>query len=254
MLNQVIVKPRPPKGRNEFSHFPGTFKKYGTGMNPATGQRVTGLTPEKEAEISAKLDGLDLSPKSPFWIGFTIVIPDKGVILDLTDPIQELQYYVLCTKSDIAVSQDKVKAHSTYVMYNEEIEAEKANKEFDYELSAYSYIKDMSEEDRANFLKLFDFRTRNMSPTVIKKTLKQKADENPKFFVELYEDKNKVVKILIKDCVQYGVILIKTGAYYFGEDMLGADLNLSIVKIKNPKNADLRLAIEKRLEEASNVI
>jgi len=254
MPNQVIVKPRPAKGRNEFAHFPGTLKKYGTGMSPLTGQRITGLTPEKEAELSAKLDNLDLSPKSPFWVGFTIAIPDKGLVLDLSDPIQELQYLVLCTKSDIATSQEKVKPNSIFIIYNEEVEAAKANLEFDYELSAYSYIKEMSEEERANFLKLFDFRTRSMSPSVIKKTLKQKADDNPKFFVELYEDKNKVVKILVKDCVQYGVILIKTGAYYFGEDMLGADLNLTIAKIKNPKNADLRLAIEKRLEEASQVI
>ncbi len=250
--NQVIVRPLPPKGRNLFAIFPGTFKKYGAGMSPVTGKRITGLTPEKEAELTEKL-GIDISAKSSFWTEFTIVIDSKGSVLDLSDPIQELQYWLLTTKSDIATSKDKIKPHSVFVMYNEEYEANKDNVKFDYDLSAYSYIKEMSEEDRANFLKLFGYRTRNMSPSVIKKTLKDKADSDSKYFVELYEDKNKIIKILIQDCVHYGVIAIKNGAYYFGEDMLGADLNLAINKIKTPKNADLRLALEKRLEDSTTI-
>lgn len=252
MQSLVFVRPLPPKGRNQFAIFPGTFKKYGVGLHPVTAKRVTGIPKDREEELSKALNGLDLSPNSSFWEEFTVVLDNKGTMLDLTDPIQEIYYYILTTKSDIATSTDKVKPHSIFVMYNEEVEAEKENKKFEYELAAYSYLKDMSEEERANFLKLFDFKTRNMSPSVIKKTLKQKADDDPKFFVELYEDKNKIIKVLIKDCVQNGVVSLKNGAYYFGEDMLGADINLAIAKIKNPKNADLRLAIEKRLEESTS--
>lgn len=249
---QVHVRPLPPKGRHQFTVMPNTTKIYTVGLHPVTGKIVTGLTKEKEFELGEKL-GVDLSPNSKFWHEYKIVLNDQGTILDLSDPIQELQYIVLSTKSAIATATDTIKPYSVFVMYNEEVEAEKDNKMFDYELSAYSYIKEMSEEDRANFLKLYGLRTRNMSPSVIKKTLKDKADKDAKSFVELYEDKNKILKILIEDCVQYRIITIKNGAYYFGEDMLGADLSLTINKLKNPKSADLRLALEHKLQQASSV-
>lgn len=249
----VHVRPLPPKGRNKFTVLPNTRKVYGVGLHPVTGKIITGLTEEKEKELSEIL-GWDLKPHSKFWHDYSVVLNEHGTVLDLSDPVQELQYRVLLTKTEVANSPDEIKPYSVYVMYNEEIEAEKANKSFDYELSAYSYIKEMSEEERANFLKLFGFRTRNMSPSIIKKTLKDRADKDPKGFVELYEDKNKTIKILIEDCIHNGVITVKNGAYYFGEDMLGADINLAIAKIKAPKSSDLRLAIEHNLQKSTSVI
>jgi hypothetical protein len=246
---QVIVKPLPPKGRHQFSVFPNATKTYGVGISSLTGMKVTGVPADRKEHLEHAL-GVNLDINSKFWDEYKVVLNDKGMILDLNDPVQELQYYVLGTKSEIAKSSSEIKPQCIYMMYNEENEAIKANKQFDYELSAYSYIKEMSEEERADFLKLFGIRTRDLSPTVIKKSLKEKADGDPKYFVELYEDKNKFIKILVEDCVQYRVIEVKTGAYYFGEDMLGADINLAINKLKTPKNSDLVLAIKRRLEEA----
>ncbi len=250
---QVIVRPLPPKGRHQFTVFPNATKTYGVGISSLTGQKITGVPVDRKEVLESSL-GVNLNPESKFWDDYKVVLNDRGLVLDLSDPVQELQYHVLSTKSDIAKSSSEIKPQCIYLMYNEEVEAVKANKQFDYELSAYSYIKEMSEEERSDFLKLFGMRTRDLSPTVIKKSLKEKADSDPKYFVELYEDKNKHLKILIEDCIQYRVIEVKTGAYYFGEDMLGADMSLAINKLKIPKNSDLVLAIKRRLEEATKNI
>jgi len=243
----VIVKPLPSKGRTQFGVYPNCRRWYSIGRNKL-GKKVTGLTKEEADELGQKLN-LDLSPESVFWNEFAVVMTNKERTFDLTDPAQKLEYLVLRSKRDIAESRDKIKPWSIYIMYNETLEAEKEVREFDNQLMAYKYLADMSSEEQSDFLKLFGYKTYNMKPVVIKRTLKAKAEKETDQFIKLYEDKDKTMRVLIEDLVQKKIFKIKNGAYYYGEDMMGADINLTLNNLKNPKKSDLLKALKLKNEE-----
>ncbi len=243
----VTVRPMPSKGRTQFTVYPNCRRIYGAGKD-RLGRRITGLTPEEEKELSEALK-IDLSPLSPFWTEFRVVLTNKEREFDLSDPASKLEYLVLRTKKEVATSRDKITPWTTYIIHNEIQESEAEMKDFDVQLTAYKYLADMGEEERSDFLKLFGKKTASMKPIVIKKQLRQLAEANPKQFVAIYEDKDKQMKILIEDLIQKKIFTVKNGAYYYGEDMMGPDINLTIANLKNPKKSDLLKAIKIKNEE-----
>lgn len=249
MSEIVTVKPLPKKGRTQFTTYSNCGRTFGISMNSKTGEKVTGLTPEDEKELGEKLSS-DLTKNSPFWLSFMIRLTNKEDVLRLDEPMDKLKYLVMKTKKWIAPSRDKINAFSDYVLYNEVEEAEKDNVASDNKLTAYGYLTSMSDEEKSDFLKLFGgVKTYGTRPSIIKKKLIDIVDTNPLLFISCFEDKDKKHKIMFEDLIQKKIVKVKNGAYYHNEDMLGADLNLAIAKLKNPKNQDLLIVLKKKLEE-----
>lgn len=248
MSEKVIIRALPSKGRTQFGVYPNVRMQWGVTIDRFD-QRVTGLSEQDEQELGKAMN-VDLSKNSDFWKNFVIVLTNKEEVLDLDRPMDKLKYLVLKTKKQVAASKNDIKPYSIFYMFNEVEEANKEDKAFDFILTAYKYLADMTQEEMADFLKLFNgTKTHNLKPVVIKKKLKDLADANPELFVKFYEDKDKKFKIMFEDLIQKRIVKVKNGAYYHNEDMIGADLNLAITKVKNPKNQDLLLILKKKLEE-----
>lgn len=188
-----------------------------------------------------------------FYSDFQVVLGETTRTFDNSELLNELKIALLKNHPWIAISSGEVTQHARYVLYDEVEEAKKENLSFETTLKAYKYLSEMSIVERANFLKLFGFRnTHNVDSEVVLKRLKAKADESPKDFVELYEDKTKDLKIMIEDMLSSRMIQKKGGVFYYGDAKEGTPLGASIEQViefmRDPKNSELMLQINRAIK------
>jgi hypothetical protein len=188
-----------------------------------------------------------------FYEDFQIVLSEVTRTFDNSELLNELKIALLKNHPWVAISSGEITQHARYVLYDEVEEAKKENLSFEVTLKAYKYLNDMSIVERANFLKLYGFRnTANVAAEVVLKRLKAKADENPKEFVELYEDKTKDLKIMIEDMLSSRMIVKQGGVFYYGTAKEGTPLGASIEQViefmRDPKNNELMLQINRAIK------
>ena len=179
-----------------------------------------------------------------FYDTFQIMLTNKQRTFDLSEPKNQIIVALLKNHSFVAKSMDEVTQNTLYLIYDEVEEARKENLEFEYELRAYKHMYDMSPVDKAKFLKLFGYRnTETVSPELVAKRLKDKAKEDPKKFVEMYEDKARDIRIMIEEFLSAGILKRIGGVFYFGNAQDGVPMGSTheqvVEFIRDPKNNDL---------------
>lgn len=213
----------------------------------------TGITRKEWADRYEKQFG----EYDKFYSNFTVVLGDTTRIFDSGELINELIVALLKNHPFIAISSGEIGPHARYVLYDEVEEAKKENINFESELKAYKYLSEMSQVERANFLKLYGFRnTENVSSEVITKRLKDKAQADPKQFVTMYEDKTKDLKIMLEDLQSAKLVKKQGGVFYYGDSKEGTPLGASIEQVieymRNPVNSELMLQINRALNPTSS--
>lgn len=176
-----------------------------------------------------------------FYAEFTVMLTNQPRQFDMSEIKNKLVVALLRNHPWVAKDSGEITQNTLYLLYDEVEEAKKENKAFDYELKAYKYLYDMSANEKAQFLKLFGYkRTESVNPEVISKRLKDKAKEDPKLFVETYEDKAKDIRIMIEDLLQYGIVKRIGGVFYFGKVQdgipMGSTIEQAVEFIRDPKN------------------
>lgn len=238
--HKVVVKPVMRAGK------PAVYENARRTIIPRKGEDgklITGHTEKQEAEYPFVVD-------TNFWNNYKIVLTHKTRELNLNNSKDLLDYRFMRADKEFANSLKDVNTETTYILYDEVTEAKDKNKEFDDNYCALGYIKDMNENERARFLTLFGgYKTMNVSPDVIMNELTKRAKQNPADFCKRYEDKNKVVKMLIKELVALQILRTDKLAYFYGELTVGANIELAIDYINDMKNQDIVLQWKKILEE-----
>lgn len=218
-------------------------------LEKGTGALKTGITREDwEANYKAQFGDYD-----KFYSNFQIVLGAKTRSFDTSEPLNRLKIALMKSHPWLAATEAEITKDTLFIIFDEVEEAKKENTKFEYELKAYKFLYDMSATDRAQFLKLFGVKnTEKVSSEVILKRLKDKATENPKKFVEMYEDKSKEFKILLEDLLSSRIVKRIGGVYYYGNKEDGISMGITpeqaIEFMKDPKNSDLMLQI-KRMSE-----
>jgi hypothetical protein len=189
-----------------------------------------------------------------FYADFMVILTNQPRTFDLAEPLNKITAALLRNHPYVATDSTKINKDTLFVLYDEVAEAKKENKAFEHELTAYKYLHDMSQIERAQFLKLFGVRnTENVTPEIVSKRLKDKAKDNPKLFVEMYEDKNREIKILVEDLLQKHIVKRVGGVYMFGDGSDAITLGLTIEQcvefVKDPKNNSLVVQFTKLLED-----
>lgn len=237
--HKVIVKPVVRGGKS------AVYENARRTITPRLGKDgrwITGHTAKQCLEYPFTVD-------DTFWDKYKIVLTHKSRELDLDNPKDLLDYRFMRADKDFANSQSEINSETTYILFDEVTEAKEKNKSFDDNYQALGYIKDMSEGEKKKFLMLFGYKTNNVSPDVVMKELTNKANLNPVDFCQKYEDKNKVVKMLIKELVNYQILRTDKLAYFYGELTVGANIELAINYLDDIKNQDIVLQWKKILEE-----
>lgn len=247
-----VARQTPMTNLVENGMYPGV-SKYISPVLDKYGSIKTGLTKDDEVRLGSILN-VDLARNSSYWHDFTIRVSNKGTILDLDNPLDEVKYLVAKSNPEVANSKDEITGKTIFVLFDEIEEQKKTARKFDYIIEAYKYIAEMSPNDRRSFLKLFGIKSANLVDDGVKTKLKELADDDSKKFCMLYEDKNKEEKMFLFDLIQANILRKSGVAYVYNDEVIGGNEELTLEFLKNKKNQTTVVALKAQLEEKRKFI
>lgn len=222
--------------------FPNNKVSISVTYNKSTGGFNHGLS---KAELTQLEDELGIRLDRTFWINFMIPLTDKEIRLDLSTAEGKLRYAILKAHPWVANSALEINAQTSHYIYDEVEEAKQVEKKTETKLEALSSLFKMSQDEKAEFIKLYGVRNpSNMMPSVITARLMEEAEKDPRKFLVFYKDKHKEMRIFLIDLVTANIVTKKGSAYFYNEDMIGADEQLAIAYLKDPKNQPLLIGLK----------
>lgn len=236
---RLIAKPNALT--NDPSHvayggFDGSRREYTIGQDKF-GRLVDPFVDDEEREFFESITKRNLSvytPENEYWDKFSYtIIKDPqlikvGILFDLSDPNQMLNYKVLLTnKNTFCPSMDEYKKNPLpffeYVFVDSDYEEVKASIEMDENKKIYSFfgkIEDSPTKMR-DFLNVYysNYMKNAVAPiSMSKEALHRELDkiirEDKKGYLAIVDDKNYEIKIFINKAVEAGAILKEGLATY----------------------------------------
>ena len=213
------------------------------------GSRYTGFIPnnKEDQETLKKISEAihtDLSITSEYWDTFFVRVKDEDLVLDLSDPYDELKYMFLKSHKDVKVSVGQMKAGAKWVLFNEDDEAKKANLVSRTKREVYAELNKMSTTDMKDALRLYGERSEDMTPEVIENKLNEYIDRNPAKFKELWIDnKARKTQVLLERAVQKTIVRKSGQRFLYGTTDMGAGIKAAIAWLDNPDNQDVKMSI-----------
>lgn len=230
------------------------FKKCFDSISPLldiSGTVKTGLTPEDEEQLGKAL-GQDLRKSSPFWVEYRIVMSDAEREFDLTNPEHQLAYKFLLANKRVANSLEELHEwpYADYVLYSEKNAAAKQNREYKSESKAWAILSKMSNSEIRDTLKLYPSMgriTEDTDPEIIEAKLTERMKEDPDFFIAICEDSKKDTKVFVKQLVDARIFRKNKSAYFYGDDLIGHDLEMTVSYLDDPQNSPLKATLKEAL-------
>jgi len=209
-----------------------------------SGQIYTGIE-EGAAERLGKKLGLDLSRGSEFWQTFFIRTAGKDIILDLDDPMDELKYLFLKNHKRVKDSIFAHKATANFVLINQEEESRKTNLFNRVKRDAIVGFGKMTPDEMRKALRIFGKSAENASAEVVENRLFEIVEGDPQGFLDKWlNNTNREVQYIIERALSLNVIRKNKRIYSYGTDVIGNGLEDVINFLNDPKNQDIRFAIE----------
>lgn len=210
-----------------------------------TGRLYTGLTKEDEDRLGEVLR-INLSPSSPFWVTFHVKMGSKDLILDLSDPYDEMRYLFLKGHKRVANGLSDRKATANYVIINEEAEAKESNIRSKIRRQALREFDKMSITDMRKCLRILGNKADEMSSEVVEQKLGEFVDSDPASFIEKWvNNQTKETEFLVQEAVAKNVIRKNKNVYRYGTDIIGHTLEDTVAYLDKTENQDLRFTIVK---------
>lgn len=248
----MIITIKPVKREQVWSGFSGirykNTKDCLTAFYDRHGSRITGLEPEDEEELG-KILKKDLSPNSTFWDDYKVIMTNKPITLDTSKPEDKLKYKLLSVHQRVAKA-DENNPKADYIIYDETREADLINTAASIKIRAYVLFDELSIDQKRSILRLYPGfgKTDDIAPSIIQARLLEQMEVNPAKFVKLVEDKNRDMKIFLKDLVTLNILTKNKNAYKYGTDFLGHDEESTIDHLNDPNNHSLKAALIKEIK------
>ena len=241
-----------------------------------TGQYMDVLT-KREKEFLEQAMGLEPNALSVyrkndnFWddsnpkgIG-KVVLHKQDNYLDLSSPVDYIKLKVLLANKDyIAASiqelEDRPKATYQFVVISENAETKSNLNKMDATMQCYTEYGAIR-EDKDTLRTIIELlENRPTSPQVKLDYLQGKVNEyiqrDPRRFLQVITDQYLPAKVLIKRCIEAGLISWRNNLYYLRQDgsplcEMGEEstLNNAARYISNIKRQDLKFQLEAKLKE-----
>lgn len=239
----------------------GLYKNVLTKSEMACLESVMGLE-KGTLSIYRKQDNF-WDDSNPNGIG-RVILHKEDNYFDLSDPSDYIKYKILLANKDQIASslhelEDKPKATFQFVIISENAEAKSNLNKADTTMKCFmEYGKIENDLDTLKVvIELLEGRA--VGPRVKEDFLKGKIIEwinkNPRLFLSTVQDELLSAKVLIKKCVEKGLIGKKNEAYYLKEDgsalcEMGEDstLNVAAKYISNIKNQTLKYSLEAKVK------
>jgi hypothetical protein len=242
----------------------GTYTRFGPPMNP-TGSIKEFLTKDETEFFSARLGENVSTTNKEFWDNFSISLTKEDMVLDLSDPVQNLQYRALhYFNTIICTNPADLTKRATYqwCLYNTDDETLTKKSELDSQRKAYiNYGR--FEQNRDVLCYLY----KNIEGRLISRDTGM-SDIQSKFldilskkfikFNQLVEDRLLEEKVIINTAYERGILSEKSGEYFdikTGKKLATegrATLQVAAEYLAEAVNQDLRLELEARTKIAKD--
>jgi len=157
---------------------------------------------------------------------WSVTVSDEPVYFNLKDPIDNLKFRFAKQMRDKDLHP--FQASSPILVIDEpEMEDAFAVDRFNLEIKAKNILAEKlsNPKDRREFAYYFGLHEGNDNRVM--KSLIEKANDDPKGFIEAYEDDYKHIVILVRKAVDLGIVSRKgeIGIFYFNEHQLGVSFD-----------------------------
>lgn len=226
------------------------------------GQLKNILTKEEKDKLEQLLNE-DLSvykKHDNFWLSFKFDIGKETVFLDLSNPIQYIQYKLLLAwPSIVSPTKDKKDERPTYKYYIVDTEYETVEKamEDDIEEQAWTTFAELK-NDRNKMINVLKLYGKNVGSNATDKFISTQISEQfrkgtvqMQEFVDMVNDPDFEIKILIERAVDANALVRRRSHYFLPEgDKLAASTSQMVEYLKDAKHQDVFMLIEQRTKNA----
>lgn len=219
-----------------------------------------------EEFMGLEYDALSIYKKvDNYWDNFIVRLTKQGIVLDLSDPNDYIKYKVLRANNDIIADsletlRDKPRPTYKFYMTVEDEETAMANDNMTAIMKCYKeFGKYESDYDTLKcVVELIEGRplSSNTKLDAIKAKVNTLIQERTKEFLKTITDEYLSEVVLIKKALSSGVIAKRGDYYYLARDNRplcnnneNPVLSVAARYISLPKNQELRLLIEAKLNE-----
>lgn len=242
----------------------GTYTRFGPPMN-ASGSIKDFLDKDEVAFFSQRLGEDISSANKEYWENFGISLTKEDMVLDLSDPLQMLQFKALHHyPAKICTNPNDLTKRATYqwCLYNTDDETLTKKSQLDSQQKAYINFGSI-QQNRDKLCYVY----RNIEGRVISaesglveiqgKFLEILSKKYVRFNL-LLEDQLFEEKVLLNTAYELGILSEKSGEYYdikSGKKLADegrATEQVAAEYIAKPKNQTLRLEIEARIKVAKD--
>jgi len=241
-----------------------------------TGQYMNVLTKNEkdflERSMGLEPNALNVYRKTDnFWddsnaqgIG-RVTLHKQDNYLDLSNPVDYIKYKILLANKDQIASsiqelEERPKATYQFVIISENAEAKSNLSKMDATMQCYTEYGAIRDDKDTLRVIIETFDKRPQSQQVKLDWLQGKVNEyiqrDPRRFLQIITDPLLSAKVLIKRCIEAGLISWRNNLYYLKQDgsplcELGEDstLNNAARYISSIKNQELKFMLEARLKE-----
>jgi hypothetical protein len=195
-------------------------------------------------------------PEDNFWDKISITLTKEGLILDLSNPMEYINYKVLLTYDDYispSIMETQFKRSYRYEMVRTRDIDAKDKKEINYDIKAYKLFGKMedSNEQLAGVIRVLSGRSvAATNNDWLVKEVGKLIKTNSKRFVEIVTDPDYETKLFIEKAISKKQIVRNRGKYTskdgvdLCEDGEVPTLINSIRFLQHIKNQEMKLAIE----------
>ena len=198
-----------------------------------------------------------------FWRNQKVILSKSNTHLDLSIPEDYIKYKILLTNKDLicpSLKEFTSARKETYQFYivNEDEEMRQNNTSMTSKMEAMLELGKILENKQMLKFVVEAITGRGLSKASKLDMIQSEAfkivDSNPKSFLDAVKDPNLKTKLLMSQCVEAGVVMIRSGLYYTADGQPicenGEDSNLSfaVKYLNSPKRQEVRMTLEAKLK------
>lgn len=200
-----------------------------------------------------------------YWENYRIRLTKQDTTLDLSYPEDFIKYKVLLANTNniaknVETLQDKPKVTYEFVLIEEGEEINREQQDMSFTMRAYMKFGEYKEDKDTlkTIYELMDGRplSYNSKLVFIQTKINELIKRDPKMFLTIVEDELLPYKVLIKQAIQYKLIVNRGNYLYLkenGEPLCenNEEPTLSIASryISLPRNQELKFSLEAKIEK-----
>lgn len=238
--------------------------------NLTTGKYETGLTENEIKELSAKLQGFDLSDTynhdepHPFWEAkiSQVKLENCTMFLDTTKPMDYIKWKIMRASKRVANSKkeanDNILPEATHYIHDEEEAEEEKVAKMQLKEQVYALMAGLPASAKARFVLILSDTKRKVSdrsPNFINAEMYTLAETKPKELLEQLKRPKEDIKIE-SDIIMmsmHDIINRESGGYFYMGELLGHNLAATVLWFKETTNVTLKTILISKLEEVNKV-